>query len=75
VIDMVKLTGKQDAKLKSLLRSRPDYDELFFGAQDISPALDRKLSKRGAFSAKRAEKEGVSQFDFLKNWLEGLLKW
>ena len=72
---MVKLTSKQDLQLKNLLSSRPDYDELFFGAQDISPALDRKLSKAGAFSAKKAQREGVSQFDFLRNWLEGLLKW
>ena len=72
---MVKLSKTQDTQLRKLLGSRPDYDELFFGAQDISPALDRKLSKAGAFSAKKASKEGVSQFDYLKNWLEGLLKW
>ena len=72
---MVKLSKTQDRQLKSLLGSRPDYDELFFGAQDISPALDRKLSRAGAFSAKKAQKKGISQFDQLKNYLEGLLKW
>lgn len=71
---MVKLSKTQDRQLKKLLGSRPDYDELFFGAQDISPALDRKLSKPGAFSAKKASKQGISQFDYLFDYLMGLLK-
>ena len=71
---MVKLSKSQDRQLRNLLGSRPDYDELFFGAQDISPALDRKLSRKGSFTAKAAQKKGISQFDNLFDYLKGLLR-
>tara|TARA_R100000654_G_scaffold8144_2_gene19296 strand:- start:126 stop:341 length:216 start_codon:yes stop_codon:yes gene_type:complete len=71
---MVKLSKGENRRLRNLLGSRPDYDELFFGAQDISPSLDRKLSRRGAFTAKAAETKGKSQFDNLFDYLKGLLK-
>lgn len=68
-----KITSKDRRKIDNLLRSSRDYDDLFFGAQDIK-SVNKRISKKKSsfFSARKAEKEGETQFGFLFNWLQGL---
>ena len=67
------VSKKDNFSLKKLLTGADgDYDYLYFGAQDIA-GVDKKMSRKN-LSAKKAEKEGLSQYDQLYFWLQSLLR-
>jgi hypothetical protein len=66
------MVSKKDKKrLARVLKTSRDYDDLFFGAQDI-PSVDKRMSRRD-LSARYAESKGISQFDRLFQYLQGIL--
>tara|TARA_R100001224_G_scaffold19664_2_gene9656 strand:- start:5 stop:217 length:213 start_codon:yes stop_codon:yes gene_type:complete len=65
------VSKKDKKKLKRVLKTSRDYDDLFFGAQEIT-SVDRRMSRRD-LSARYAESKGISQFDRLFSYLENII--
>jgi len=65
------VSRKDRRKLKGVLSSSRDYDDLYFGAQDI-PSVERRMRRRD-LSASYAGKRGLSQFDRLFEYLSGIV--
>ncbi len=62
---------KDKKKLNRVLMTSRNYDDLYFGAQDI-PSIDKRMSRRN-LSAKYAESKGLSQFDRLFEYLQNIV--
>ena len=66
------MVSKKDRKrLGRVLKTSRDYDDLFFGAQDIR-SVDKRMRRRD-LSARYAESKGISQFDRLFQYLQNIL--
>jgi hypothetical protein len=65
------VSKKDKQRLSKVLKTSRSYDDLFFGAQDIT-SVDKRMSRRD-LSAKYAESKGISQFDRLFQYLQDIL--
>ena len=66
------MVSKKDKKrLAKVLKTSRDYDDLFFGAQDIR-SVDKRMRRRD-LSARYAESKGISQFDRLFQYLQDIV--
>lgn len=66
------MVSKKDRdRLSKVLQTGRDYDDLYFGAQGI-PSVEKLMRKRD-FSARYAERRGISQFDRLFSYLTNIV--